>query len=387
MQKETIIILSHVNFDNSPYCLYVHNHAKALQNHGYNVIVFANLNWLPFISLIKKNRKKFYKEYKGEKNIDGVKVVYSKQLSFSNLLYSSKINLNGISYYLTIKNKIKKIINENNVIMIDAHTFKVEGYVACKLKKKYKLPTFITCHGTSLEKNLHTKNGIKQIQKFGRIIDKYICVSKKIENSINKLKVYNTETIYNGINSYNNEELSKQKFTIISVGNLIKQKNFDISIKAISELKNKYKGIELIIVGDGPEKKNLVKLAETEQLQNNVKFMNSISNEDVHKLMKKSNIFILPSVREGFGIVYAEAMGNKCITIGTKGEGIDGLIINEKNGFLINADSKEIERLITDIYDGKYNLEEIRKQAYITAKELTWDNNAKNYLKNIEQRK
>ena len=101
--------------------------------------------------------------------------------------------------------------------------------------------------------------------------------------------------------------------------------------------------------------------------------------------MGKSEIFLMPSSPEGFGIVYAEAMHNKCITIGTKNEGIDGFIINGKNGFLVNTDEEEITNLIDKIYKNEYNLQNIRDNAYKTVEKLTWEQNAKNYLKLLKE--
>lgn len=113
-------------------------------------------------------------------------------------------------------------------------------------------------------------------------------------------------------------------------------------------------------------------------------FKGEISNDEVLELMNKSYILLLPSVAEGFGIVYIEAMKAGTIPIATKGEGIDGFIRNGENGFLIEPNIDEIEQLITEIYLEKYNIEEIRKNAYTTSKELTWSNNAKKYINLIK---
>ena len=92
----------------------------------------------------------------------------------------------------------------------------------------------------------------------------------------------------------------------------------------------------------------------------------------------------MPSINEGFGIVYLEAMKAGCITIGTKGEGIDGFIENGKNGFLVNPNVDEIVKLIDEIYNDKYNLDTIRFNAFDDVAELTWENNAKKYIEIIE---
>lgn len=387
MENKTIIILSHVGFDDSPYCSYVQAHAKALVEQGYHVKVFAMIPWFPFFSYFQKKRRSFLSRIRNHKkqvqNIDGVEVIYKKTFSISNLFYNSKINLNGIFYYHTIKKKFRKIYKNEDVERIDAHTFKVEGYAAYRLKKKYpNVKTTVTLHGTSFERNVTTKNGTHQIKKIFQKVDYAICVSDKIKKEINALGVHNAKVIYNGIHQYHLELCDKEKYqyNILSVGNLIKQKNNDIVIKAIHKILNQYQDVKLTIVGEGVEKNNLENLVQELGMTENVTFIERILNSQVLNLMNESYLFIMPSVSEGFGIVYPEAMSVGAITIGTKGEGIDGFIKNEENGFLVNPDEDEIAQLIQKIYQKEYNVEEIRKKAYQDSKELTWENNAKKYL-------
>lgn len=387
---KTIIILSHVGFDNSPYCNYTHWHARELVKQGYRVIVLAAIHWIPILSRFQKYKQKFMKQNKNKEKvqiIDGVEVIYKKVLSVSNFLYDSKINLNGMLYYNGFKNTIKKILKENDTVLIDAHTFKVEGYVAYRLKKKYpNIMTTVTLHGTSFFRNINTKNGIKSIQKIFNVVDKAICVSNKIKRITKELGVKNTEVIYNGINQHKFEKIDKQQYKnqITTVGSLIPRKKVDITINVFSNLIKKHPNLKLNIVGIGSEKEKLDEIVKTLKLENNVEFKGQITNQEVLDLMNKSYIFILPSVAEGFGIVYAEAMKAGCITIGTKNEGIDGFIINGENGFLVNPDKKEITELIEEIYENKYNVENIRRNAYKAVENLTWEQNAKGYLKLIK---
>ena len=387
---KTVVILTHVTFDNSPYCIFVHEHAKALVEQGYRVIVFAIIHWFPLLSHFQKYKKDFMQRIKGKNKhqvIDGVEVIYKKATSFSNLLYNTNINLNGMSYYCSIKRLFKKIYKTENVIWIDAHTFKIEGYVANKLKKKYKnITTTVTLHGTSFFKNTNTPTGIASIRKILNGVDYSVCVSNKIEKLAQKNGVNNTQVIYNGIQAHEFEQVNKEdyKYNIITVGSLIPRKKHDITINAIGQLVKKYPQIKLNIIGFGGEIEKLKTVVQENNLSQNVCFKGQMTNEEVQDLMNKSYIFLLPSINEGFGIVYAEAMKARCITIGTIGEGIDGFIINGENGFLVNADINEIKNLIMDIYDGKYDLNKIRTNAYNDSKELTWKNNIQKYLNLIK---
>ena len=371
--NKTIIILTHVQDDNSPYCSFVHEHAKQLVKMQYNVIVIALLPWGPIISNFQKRKVCIWKKIKkiGKKvNIDGVNVIYKKTLSISNILYNSKINLNGFFYYWKIRREFRKIYNMENVVLIDAHTFKVEGYVAKKLKQKYGIFTTVTLHGTSFDRNLKTENGRKAIKDVFNTVDYAVCVSNKIQKNLTELNIKNSVVIYNGINMKSKIQ-KKQKFSIISVGNMIKSKNFDITIKVVKDLSEIYKDIHLTIVGEGVEREKLEELVKKLKLVDTVDFTGYLNNDDVLEYMGKSEIFLMPSSPEGFGIVYAEAMHNKCITIGTKNEGIDGFIINGKNGFLVEINQKEIVELIKRIYEEKFDIKEITKNAFEITNKLT----------------
>lgn len=373
---KTIVILSHVTSSNSLYCDYVHSHAIALKNEGYNVIVFACINYFPFLSIFNKNKRFIYNKYKGKKEINGITIFYKKKLSFSKLFYNSRINYNGFFYYLSVKKLFKSIIKKWNVVLVDAHTFKVEGYAAYRLKKRYSIKTFITCHGSSFNDSFNNKNGKRQIKKIGQIIDNYICVSEKIKNQLNTLDISNAVVIYNGINFFARKNLKREN-NIITIGSLTFDKNIDVVIKSYKIVKEKHPKLKLTIIGDGPDMNKLKNLAKDDQ---DIIFLGHVSNSIVYENLEKNLIFVLPSSPEGFGIVYAEAMYNKCITIGTKGEGIDGFIKNGVNGFLVDIDYLKIANIICYILDNPSKYGNLQVKAFLSAKKLTWQNNAKKYI-------
>lgn len=373
MNKKTIIILSlYLKNNYCKYLTFVHSHAKEYLKKGYNVIVMAPQSVLPIIHIFKKNK---------EIEIDGIKIIVNNRLSISGLLPNCHININGIFYYLSVRKTIKKIMKHNNVIMFDAHTFHCEGYTAYLLKKKYpNVKTTITFHGSDLEAAMKSKVEKKRIVKVSKYIDSFICVSDKLTNKVKSLNIKNVKTVYNGINAFSLNNIKKEN-TIISVGNLVESKRMGLIIDAFSIFNKSHKDYQLKIIGSGYLENDLKKKIKMYDLEDKVFLLGQVSNETVYNELEKSKCFVLPSTPEGFGIVYAEAMYCGCVTVGTKGEGIDGFIMNGKNGFLIDSNVKSIVDILE--YVTNSDCKKIIANAKRDAQELTWKKNVEEYLEII----
>ena len=111
-----------------------------------------------------------------------------------------------------------------------------------------------------------------------------------------------------------------------------------------------------------------------------MKFTGYLPNDEVIKNMRESDIFILPSENETFGMVYLEAMASGCITVCLKNDGIDGIINDGENGYLIDSDNvkETLNRIIS-----ADNQDLILENTYKTILNYTKENAAKNYLEKI----
>jgi glycosyltransferase involved in cell wall biosynthesis len=123
------------------------------------------------------------------------------------------------------------------------------------------------------------------------------------------------------------------KFEIVTVSSLIKRKQIDKIIKALTLLPSNINW-NFSIIGSGDEEEKLKNQAQHLNLSDNVKFCGQYNRDDVIRNLLKSDIFILPSYDETLGLAYLEAMACGCITIGSENEGIDGIIVDGENGFL-----------------------------------------------------
>ena len=138
-----------------------------------------------------------------------------------------------------------------------------------------------------------------------------ICISRGVYNKLSKWVDYKTKRylriIYNGSRIYPmayRTNLKNRLPRLISIGRLIPKKNFSSTISAISKLKNDIESYT--IIGEGIERKELEKLIKSLGLENKVKLVGW--KENVEKYLKASDIQLIPSLYEGFGLVAVEGM-------------------------------------------------------------------------------
>ncbi len=217
-----------------------------------------------------------------------------------------------------------------------------------------------------------------QMEKAYRRAEKIACRSQVIKQKF--LKLYpefeqKTFLCESGIDFEPVLRTSNKRKSIVTCANLIKRKNVDKLIQAVNDMQE----FDLTVIGDGKELKNLKKIAK-----NNIKFVGQKSNSDVLEIMKQSDIFVLPSIGETFGMVYLEAMGCGCITVCTKNDGIDGIIKDGENGFLTEPTVSSIKFVLQKIQNLSHEeIENVLQNCYNTAKTYNSLNCADKYIQNL----
>lgn len=130
--------------------------------------------------------------------------------------------------------------------------------------------------------------------------------------------------------SFIEEKIKREPATlrILYAGQLIPLKHVDALIKAAKMLDFDY---ELDIIGDGSEAARLRQLAEDNP---KIHWMGWQKRDKIMEAMRDADIFVMISSPETYGLVYLEAMAQGCVTVGSRGEGFDGLLVDGENGFL-----------------------------------------------------
>ena len=216
-------------------------------------------------------------------------------------------------YFSCVMKTIKT--NAINFNILHSHGIFPCGYVSAQVAKYFNKPFVQHLHDggiLNLEKWQH-----KYYDYVLNTAIKLVAVSNKqkeiIVNVFSKLYSNKIKVIYNGVDltSFNKLKLNKKNnktISIISVGNLVKSKGFQLLIKSISKLNSKTNIYYLTIVGEGKERKSLEKLINKLKLNSHVKLLGSINNDLLDHELSKHDIFVLATKRETFGIVFLEAM-------------------------------------------------------------------------------
>ncbi|HWM28572.1 MAG TPA: glycosyltransferase family 4 protein [Woeseiaceae bacterium] len=126
---------------------------------------------------------------------------------------------------------------------------------------------------------------------------------------------------------------------IVSVGRLVRRKDYPTLIRALKALGNS--DTDLVMLGDGPEQANLKALTHELGIADRVHFRGFVSNELKYQVLSMSDIFVLASLHEGFGVVYLEAMFCGLPIIAANQGGQVDILKRNVTGDLINIGSVE----------------------------------------------
>lgn len=189
--------------------------------------------------------------------------------------------------------------------------------------------------------------------------------------------------------SYVLSEIPKNKFkqkkiSFCFVGMLIPLKNVDIIIEALY-LAFPERDFTFEILGEGMLADKISKKISQLELEDCITMIGKLPRNDVQEKMIETDVFVMVSKPEAFGLVYVEAMSKGCLTIGTIGQGIDGVIRNNENGFLCEArDVESLKNLFMQIKQMSYEEKvKIAEEAIMVSSQLTDRKVASEYLDKI----
>ena len=125
-----------------------------------------------------------------------------------------------------------------------------------------------------------------------------------------------------------------------TAGRLVPHKRIDLFLAICGDVAATHPEVQFLILGDGPERSRLDRLVDQHRLSDRVRFLRHLPNPDVVKYFRALDIFTLPTEREGFGMVFAEAMAAETPAVGPDMSPINGIILDQDTGLLVPRDDQ-----------------------------------------------
>ncbi|AXG06301.1 glycosyltransferase family 4 protein [Haloplanus rubicundus] len=357
--------------------IFVLQQAKALSERGHDVEVISPIPYVPK-TISKVLGQPPSTEVPNSDTYDDIAVHYPRYWSLPR-----PETLPFVAYSLRRTLKHHQHLFEQADI-INAHVALPDGFGSVPLARLLEVPLVTTIHGVDLQHTIHKSIILKrQVRTVFEASDRIILNSEKLQRiyAENFEGTEKIRVIFNGLateSALSAEPIEEftELFRMISVGNLIAEKGHRYVLESIADLSFDF---EYVIVGDGPLRTSLEDYAVSLGIRDRVTFVGEVENEAVFSYLKSSDLFILPSYEEAFGIAYLEAMACGLPVIACEGEGPADYITHRKTGFLVPPKDSDV---LVDVIRELQNNVELRRDVgfrgqQVALNRFSWERNAK----------
>ena len=235
--------------------------------------------------------------------------------------------------------------------VVHAHSLIPQGFtcaVACRIFGNKAPPVLCTSHGGDLfalqsplllRIKYWTIKRIKVLTVVSEYMRRY-CESLSFD--LDKVSVCSMGVdLYGLFKPVSNVERKNRR--LLFVGRLVEKKGVSHLLDAVKQLIEDFPDVELLIAGDGPERKTLQEKAGILKIDAQVSFYGAVPQEQLPQLYSSAEIAVIPSIidsqndQEGLGLVTIEAMGCGCAVVASSLQAITEVIEDKKTGLLVES--------------------------------------------------
>lgn len=252
-----------------------------------------------------------------------------------------------------------KFLRKNNIDIVHAQGTRAAFWAKLAFLFLRRRPKFVyTLHGLHIvHRPFYKRYPFLMLEKaLNFLVHTLVCPSVSVQSAVQKHKIITkskTVLIYNGIDidkfatvaplDKKTLGIDENCLIISAIQTLDFPKDVSTILRAQKIVKSHNKNVMLLIIGSGPLKGKLQNMAKKLKIKNSVLFLGD--RTDVERILGISDIVILSSIYEAMGLCLVEAMAAKKPVVGTNVEGINEIVENGKNGFLVElGNSKEMAK-------------------------------------------
>ena len=234
--------------------------------------------------------------------------------------------------------------------LIHAHYSFPTGFLTSFLKIITKKKMILTVHGSDVQSDIFDKYYLFLINKYTfYATDTIICVSAELKSQIvnkynideNKIHIidmgFNDKIFFDYKKSY-----LKSTFNITFIGRLIDIKGFDVLIRAINSFTDDMRSkVKCVAYGDGSEKNKYLKMIDKYELTQNIMIKGFATQNKIASVINESDVVVVPSLREGFGLVAIESLACGVPVVCSRVGGLKYIVKEGCNGYFFEKNNSE----------------------------------------------
>jgi glycosyltransferase involved in cell wall biosynthesis len=258
--------------------------------------------------------------------------------------------------------------------LVHSHFADLSGHIGAILKREYHKPFVLTAHGSEVYSLPNRSEFYRRQTAFTLSqADRIIAVSRFIAERLLVLgaRPERVRVIPNGYDANvfrpipiqvarSRLSLPPRRRIILTVGSTVPAKGHFSLIEGLREVIKRDANVLLMIIGSGPLKAQLERTVKKEGLSNHVTFLGQVNHEWIPFWMNACDLFVLPSMREGFPTVLPEAMACGKPIVATQVGGIPEILVDEELGLLVKpGQPPALSSAIDDALRRKWNTEHI----------------------------
>jgi len=299
-----------------------------------------------------------------------------------------------LSSYWRQKTIVEQIVKDKVDVFIGLSNEIPHGLEKTIVKSIVVIHDLIFIRFPELYSTIDQKIHVKKVKRACKNADKIIAISEQTkEDIINFLNIdpNKIEVVYQGCHSvfqkkYNIElqKIIKKKFNlpdrfILNVGTIEKRKGLLTAVQAISDFKN----INLVVVGKETKYTEEIKeFISSNKMENRVLFLKNVSMPELASIYQLADLFVYPSIFEGFGIPIIEALFSKTPVISSTGS-----CFSEAGGdyswYVEPGNSSELKLAIVELWNSPETRNEMAKRGFDFVQKFKDENIVKNLFKAI----
>jgi teichuronic acid biosynthesis glycosyltransferase TuaC len=259
--------------------------------------------------------------------------------------------ISGAFLFARIISELRALHRTQRIDLLHAHGLLPCGHAALLLNRELSIPYVVSLYGVD---ELSTSRNSGRVQKWCHRIAQHVfaesrrvvCVSEQVRERVLERtgRPCRTSVVYHGVDPElfsPAPELSGPTPTVLSGGNLSASEGHDLLIRATAVLVKEFPSILLEIIGEGPQRSHLQRLAEKLGVAGQVHLVGHQSRREIADAMKRCILFALPSQAQESARLQMQAMSCGKAVIGCRQQGIAEIIRHATNGFLVGPDNEK----------------------------------------------